>query len=191
MFEQITEKLFRRSTVSLQAKTLARNSLQAVKPKTQKAVLHWLDQVHEIKNNSELNLTEKKKKLHKLENSEVVAKFVRTLINQAADTLPGKSHGLEKFGKAGKKIASTTLSLTRFALPSFVMSDRFEEFAAFLRSSFQAETFADHHIPAPKEDHLKETLDTHRQQQSVKTKAKQKPTVRHEKAHRTQATRGH
>ncbi len=195
MFEKITgkiaDKYFSKRAIKAQAETFAKSSLQAVKPKTQKAVLHWLDRVAEIKDNLDLDQAGKRQKLHKLETSEVVAKFVRTLVNQFADKLPGKRHGLEKFGRVGTKVASTSVALTKIALPSFIMSSRFDTFADFVRGTFSVQDPLDHHIPVPQEEIFQENLVAKRSQQKMKTKVKMKPPVRHSKPPRAQANRGH
>lgn len=191
MFEKVKEKYLSKAALKAQTAMMARKSLHSVTPKTQRAVLHWLEEVQTVKNNAGISLAEKRKQLQALETSDIVTNFVRSLLNKGLNILPGKSQGLEKFGKLGNRFGSTTVSLTKWVLPTFVMSGGFETFAEFIRSSFRMNPARDHHAPVPDDSLFDKTMPTRRRQQKVRTKAKVGNLGRHETAPRAQVVRGH
>lgn len=154
MLEQFRENLNKRTLKTTQA------TLRQLNPRTQKAVLRWLDQVEEIRNDSKLTSNERSAAFKKFKTSPVVSGFVRDLVHKVMGKIPGK-----------QKVQKASVQLTRFALPTLMNSEGFEPVADLLRKTFPMNQTGDHHNPSP-ETEMEEPPEVKQRQQRVRSKAR-------------------
>lgn len=132
---------------ALQDKTteLVKKALHAVDAETKKEVLDWLDTIQSIKNDENLNSKEKQKRISDLKTSEVILRFMGSLVDLLLEKVPLDNKQILKTGLAGglgllaatrrAQVAGIALLALYNALPRFIMTSRFDEIAKF----FQAE----------------------------------------------------
>lgn len=173
MLEQFRENLNKRTLKSTQ------NALRGLNPRTQKAVLRWLDGVEEIRNNPKLSFKERSEAYKQHKTSPVVSSFVKDFIKQIIGRMPGR-----------KNLQKATVRLTRFALPTIMRSESFDPMADLLRKTFPMNQTGDHHIPSP-ENLLNETPEIQQEQQRIRSKARKNKKDLKQQVQRRPGTRHH
>lgn len=137
-----------------------RRSLNNIDPQTQAEIRDWIRSARRIKNDPNVPKKARESSLRDLETSDVVLRFIRSLLYMMIEKLPWGPKGAMKVGLSGAGMALSFMSFKRVAvalyfikmgLPKFILSDRFEEFADFVESSFAE---APTHSPSPTESLL-------------------------------------
>lgn len=122
-----------------------RRSLSRIDPKTQAEIRDWIRNALRIKNDPNIPKKAREAALKDLETSDLVLRFIRSLLFMIVDRLPWGPKGAMKMGLSGAGMALSFMSFKRITvalyfikigLPKFILSDKFEEFAEFIEGAF-------------------------------------------------------
>ncbi len=122
-------------------KNIIKNTLSQIDDDAKIELGKWLESVQQIKNNSDLSKTEKRKQLSKLKPSDAVLTFLNSLLDLLILKIPIKNKKILKLGFSGAGLAASFLNFRKTgiillilskALPNFIMSRQFDDFSEFL-----------------------------------------------------------
>lgn len=122
-----------------------RRSLSNIDIETKTEVRAWIRRAREIKTDPNIPRKARESALRHLETSDVVVRFIRSLLYMMIDKLPFGPKGVMKVGLSGAGMALSFMSFKRVAvalyfirmgLPKFIMTGKFDEFADFVETAF-------------------------------------------------------
>ena len=136
----------------LKAKSIEslRSVFQSIDEQTKNEVHQWIADIRKIKNDETLSRAEKESKVTMVATSETILNFLSSLVSVLTNKFPVPK-SLLRVGIAGMAVAA--MARYRFgaiaavaigaALPKFLMSSKFDDFAAFIERELpKAETEA-------------------------------------------------
>lgn len=129
----------------LKAKSMdsLRTTFNSMDEQTKIDIHHWLSDIKAIKQNPELTTSQKEAKLSKVKTSETVLNFIKSFVEVLLHKIPIQNKGMLSSGLTGVTMAMSMLRLNAKAtvvalivlqkgLPKFIMSNKFDQFAAFV-----------------------------------------------------------
>lgn len=135
---------------NLQSKSVesVRGTLKSLDSQVQSELVSWLRAVKSIKSDESLSSKEQEARVSELKTSEVVLSVLKSLLELLTQKIPLENKTLLKTGFVGLGMAASLLNVEvtgialivlHKALPKFVMSKKFDEFADFLSKELDPE----------------------------------------------------
>ena len=126
-----------------------RTTLQSIDDPTKQEVHQWINEIRKIKNDENLSPSEKESKISMVPTSETIINFLSSLLGVLTNKFPVPK-SLLKIGLAGAAMAAVAryrfgavaLMVLGAAMPKFILTKQFDEFAAFIERELPLTTTA-------------------------------------------------